>query len=476
MSNISKEEQARLAQALLSSKQNGTTEELLASEEYSEYQFGSHADIAYTAAPVDDDAHEKISKAVKDLEQPEHRQPFIHIGVLNHSVGVDGLWAHVAVVDKDGIPKQIESITAQSDTSIQKFDPEEGDSLLEFIEGTESVTVRTMKQSDAPLEMSDVVDAEYQAVVEEFLRAGTESRYFIIQGHNEVINGLALNDAFKRRHHLAELLDGVEPSVSDSLANWIDRSDQIDVMNLNWDHASALSDASIDLSIQYSLVGGNTALQTTQAIVWRLIGGKPIGELIQININPASYLAGAKDAYLSIQRTMVLDEHVFKAMVITQVDDKPMHIKLYHNEGTPWNAIPDVVYDANYAPHRQAFEYLGCKSVYEGSEEEDAPMINDSYFKCDHRFNLGAIEHMYECNYKTTWYMYQSEMIEVDLTSEYDVEHLPTDFYGLPMYHVFNPIDTVSKKLVCVVNLPVKAFTTTNKEEEDNGTITQQQD
>lgn len=328
------EDEHRLAQALLSSKPNGTTTELLASEEYSEYQFGSHPEVVFDEVPeTDEDAMaEKLHSRDSVVDMEEVRKPFIPIGILNHSVGEDGKWARAVILDKDGIPKGIDEVSITADTSVQTFDPDKGDTMLESHQDKDGVTIRSIAHELNPLALAQVIEPSFFEVVNAFLRNDDEDdgqRYFIIEGHESKINGINMNEVFKRRRHLAELLGGLPASTCDQLTNWIDRSRKIDVMNLTWDDAKSLKGVDIDLSIDYVVTKAGTNISTTFAVLWRTIGGTSKAELLQIPVNPAELIAGTAHGSVNLQYRLQLDEHVDRVMVVDQTNDITDHIILY---------------------------------------------------------------------------------------------------------------------------------------------------
>lgn len=260
------------------------------------------------------------------------KKPFIPLGVLNHSVNDDGLWAHVVIMDKDGIPKPLDMMSVKKDTSVQVFDPDNGDTLLEYTEGADEVIIRSMANNEEnPLQLSQVIEESFYEVTVNFLKNlnETEQRYFIIQDHNDTIDGVNMDEAFKRRHHLAELLDGVPEPTDDQLANWLDRNPDLDVLSLTWDNAKPLSGAELFLNLDCVVTEGVTGIHSTMAIVWRTISGKPVGELLQVNLNPGGPLAGTLNGQLTVNYQLSFDEHVERVMMFTQVDDTPMTVELY---------------------------------------------------------------------------------------------------------------------------------------------------
>ena len=283
----------------------------------------------------EEDMAEKVRSRDSVVDMEEVRKPFIPIGILNHSVNDEGKWARAVVLDKDGIPKGIDEVSITSDTSVQTFDPDNGDTMLERHEEDEGITIRSIAHELNPLALAQVIEPSFFEVVQSFLDNAEDDgqRYFIIEGHESKINGVNMNEVFKRRRHLSELLGGLPESTNDQLTNWIDRSRKIDVLALSWDDAEPLEGVDIDLSTDFVVTKAGTEIKSTVAIVWRTIGGKSKAELLQIPINPAELIAGTSHGLVSLKYRLQLDEHIDRVMVISQTDDTTETIRLYDIDG-----------------------------------------------------------------------------------------------------------------------------------------------
>lgn len=421
------------------------------------------------APAVDND--EVIAQRVRDTIKGKDlsvKQTFVPIGILNYSTNKDGKFTKAVVLDKHGVPKEIDNINVTNNTSVQKFDPDSGDYLLEYNEGDETISVKANVEIEAtdPDYINEIIADEFFETTMEFLDSGAENTFYIIEGHNSVINGLDMNEAFRRRKHLVDLLEGVEPVISDQLANWLDRAENIDVLALSWDNATEFDEDLLDLKLYYQMSEGTTNLNSTMIVVWREIGGKPVGELLQININPASILSGAKTGSFGVTRRYELDEHVYKAMVITQADDVPVRVTFLSGSGTPQSMMPCAAFDKNIDKHLNVFKYFGLDNDY----DENACFINELDTTHETEFKLGYLESTTVTTYVETRIVIEDEPEVIDLKSASSRKRLVDDAFTKPMVHMFKHNDGTERYLMAFVNVPEEIIYPLTEEEDTDGT------
>lgn len=410
------------------------------------------------AEVVDTIPQEKMDAAVTEVESVDVVQP---IGVLNHSIKEDGTWCRVVVVDLNGKPKPNDSISVTKDTSIQIFDPQEGDVLVESNEGVDEYVIRSIKDEEGGID--DVVGLEYLQVVKVFLSGSDDhQRYFSIAGETDTIDGKDLNEVYRRRKHLSDLLEGLAPPIDDQLANWIERSAVINTTDLSWKKSKKLG-KTIDLSISYKITNGETSLDSCLAVVWRLIGGKPVGELLQININPATLITGTKNGTVYITQEVELDEHVFKVLICEQTNDTPYSISLYTETGVPEDAIPWLHLNDQTKHHAELIDFFKLEEF----TKDRTVMMNDPFFKCDWEFDFNLIEERTGGTYQESRFIDEDgEMLTVDLRSRKSRKTLPEKSFEMHICHLFKAEAGIDS--VCFVNVPDEIL---QDKEEDNGTI-----
>ena len=421
------------------------------------------------APAVDND--EEIRQKVRDVIESkslEVRTNFAPIGVLNHSINAEGKFTKAAVLDKLGVPKPIDNLNTDKNTSVQIFSPDDGDILLEYNEGDENVSVKAATECN-PENIDELIDQEFYAPTMDYLASDEDTTYFIIDGHNSLINGMDMNQAFARRNHLSKILDGVDSPIKDQLANWLDRSNMLNQLELDWKHAYRLDGSDIKLNISYNLNGGKSTLTSQQAIVWREIGGALRGELIQLNLNPATYLAGANDGFLAMERIFVPDEYVTRVMVIQQVDDEAMSVTFYTEDGTPSKAIPWIVLNTEVEHHATLLDMFDIEEEVEVGNS----VLNDPYFKSDAAFDLSLIEHKNAVRYVETRVIIEKDIVETfNVKDPTSVKSMTHDVFTKPMVHIFKSEEEHYRTdSLCFVNIPDEALLT--EEERKDGTSTE---
>lgn len=405
----------------------------------------------------------RVQETIADgvVEVKERYEP---IGILNHSVNDKGGWVHAVVIDNKGAPKQINNLTVMEDTSVQVYDPDNGDVLLLLNEGDENITVEGNLPEGTLLE--DIVTNEFFEITMRYLRNDDNERYFIIEGHNSIINGMDVNESFRRRKHMANILDGIESPLHDQLANWFERSTVLDIMKIDWQYSYALK-RKYQIKTECTIVDGKVDYNTSHLIVWRLIGGKPVAEILQINVNPGTYLAGTKNGSMTIEYEEVIDEHVFKVMHYTQRNDEACKVTTYQQGGTPSGAIPWRTTNGANKTTTAALEYFDLDN-----ENPVATFINSPNYKYVNEgggiFNFSMINDKFQTKYSETRAMFEDEWETVLLNTKAGSKSVPEDGFSKPMVHIFkHPKKDI--KVYVFVNLPDSLF---KKEEATDGTST----
>ena len=419
------------------------------------------------AVDNDDEIRQKVQTVLKN-EDLEVKAKFDPIGILNHSLQTNGKFTKAAVLDKDGVPKPIESLNPDKNTSVQIFDPDNGDYLIEYNEGDTSYTVKSDNHHDGEVDAETIVKPEFLEPTMAFINSGNDTTFFIIEGHNSVINGLDMNKAYQRRTKLSKILEGVPSPTKDQLANWIDRGRIVNPDTLSWDNARLLDEGAVTLSISYVINEGVSTLSSQQGIAWSTIGGKEHGELIQIDINPGEYLAGSKNGNLHLARVYEVPEEVDKVMLIHQTNDDVTNIEFFSRDGLPSKAIPWSLLD-------DTAEYRGTLvDMFDLSEgiENKQPLVNNVFFKYDKPFGVGLIESAQLCTYQETRVIIEKDIVETfNINDEKSVKKMTHDVFSKPMVHIFK-LNTSEEGIdaLCFVNIPDDKLM--SKEELERGTST----
>lgn len=420
------------------------------------------------AVDNDDEIRQKVQAVIKK-EDLEVKAKFEPIGILNHSTNANGKFTKAAVLDKDGVPKPIDSLNPDHNTSVQIFSPDDGDYLIEYNEGDDDYVVKSSQPHDSAGNVDEIVKPEFLEPTLAFINSGADTTFFIIDGHNSVINGLDMNQAFMRRTQLSKILEGVSSPTKDQLANWIDRSRIIDPATLSWDNAHRLDEGAVTLSINYVINDGVSTLSTQQAIAWSTIGGKEHGELLQIDINPGQYLSGSKNGNLNVNRVYDAPEEVDKVMVIHQSNDEVTSIEFFTRDGLPGKAMPWTHFDAAADYHDTLTDMFELDDVVENGQT----LVNNVLFEFHEPFRVSLIENTKSLKYQETRVIIEKDIVEhFDINDEKSVKKMTHDVFSKPMVHIFKP--DVSKHGVhalCFVNIPEEKLMT--KEELKHGTSTE---
>lgn len=410
----------------------------------------------------------------KQMSETNEVRPF---SVFNQSTNKEGGIDRCAIVDKDGMIKELIGLDEQTQTSIQMFDPGAGDTLLKTNSLNKELEVMCADAKNKGKTLSELVSKEHYDLVNVFLQFEfPDNGFFIVAGVNDTIYGRSMEETFRRREQLADLFKGLDEKLLKLFVNWIDKCDPANMKMLRWDgNEKNLSEFSGNIRVKHNahlIKGEDEKFKLTQrytsAIIWYDTPDEQgnTATYYAVNKNPKELLEAGLEGNFSIEHLIPVTDKVQKVIQIIQENDELKLIEAFSRNG-----IPKGAYIRNWYKHFNIDHGVDninpLFKLFDLNYTANDTSFNDPYFEYDKPFSLVDSLSNHKFKYTRTVYLNdKGKVLEYNLNQEQPIEE---DFYSKPHIHVFSNTDYEGDEFIFV---NCKVLLTETQGENKNGNST----